>query len=634
MSELMPPAAVAATPKRGLSRHPAVRWGIWILVLILLAVMPFIADDYQLAIGVAILLAVIGSIGTNLIVGVADQASIGNAAFLAIGAFTAALLSITVHLTPVLTVVIAGLMAAAIGLIVAIPAVRVRGLYLIIATLALNYIVIYAFTRLQSATVGIGGYNVEQIRFPGLSLQQGWFYIAGICALIAIVIMRNLLRSRFGRAWFAISRDEVASRALGVNLFGQKLAVFGVSSFLLGLQGGLYAYYVGVVSSDQFTFELAVSFVAMVVVGGLGTVAGSILGAVFVIGLPYLVNWIATFLPSEVSSLLSTRLFAVQTLLYGVAIVGFIMFEPRGLVYTAQRVWGALRRLLLRMRGKQVVSPVVVPAATTAAVARPAAREIADPVLRVRDLQVTYNRLSVAIDGIDVAVGAGEIVVMLGANGAGKTTTLRGISGFLPGENARVTAGDVELDGVRVSGRQPFELAKRGMVLVPERDKVFKTLTVTENMAVVPTRPGGDRAAMTELIESVFPALGPLRDRQAGYLSGGERQMLAIAKALISDPRVLLVDELSLGIAPFLVTRMMTALDEIRRAHDVSILLVEQNAPAALAIADYAYVLQTGRVVLQGSGRDLARDDEVRRLYLGGTEQGTYGRLETREADR
>jgi ABC-type branched-subunit amino acid transport system ATPase component len=431
--------------------------------------------------------------------------------------------------------------------------------------------------------------------------------------------MRNLLRSRFGRAWSALARDEVAARALGVNLFWQKFSVFGFTSFLIGIQGALLGYYVGVVSSDQFTFDMAVSYVAMVVVGGLGSVAGSVLGAIFVTGLPYLVTYLVGYLPSDVASGLTTRLFAVETLLYGLAIIAFIVFEPRGLVDILRRLVDTVRYRATRS-DRENATPDAAPVAAT-----PAAP---NAVLAATDLRVTYNHLSTAIDGITVSVGAGEIVVMLGANGAGKTTTLRGISGFLPAENAELTRGEVWLNGDRVNGLAPYQLARRGLVLVPERDKVFRTLTVAENLAVVPTRPGGNRSEMLALVDEIFPALRDLGDRKAGFLSGGERQMLAISKALVADPVLLLVDELSLGIAPFLVTRLVRALDDIRHARGLGILLVEQNAAAALAVADRGYVLQTGRIVLHGTGAELRANPEVQRLYLGGAEPGRYGRLD------
>src|SRR5581483_9113162 len=249
-------------------------------------------------------------------------------------------------------------------------------------------------------------------------------------------------------------------------------------------------------------------------------------------------------------------------------------------------------------------------------------------IVEARSLQVTYNRVAVAIDGVSLALPERSIVALLGSNGAGKSSTLRALTGFLPGENAAVTAGEVYIYGRPQVGRLPHHIAAEGMILVPERRKVFSTLTVDENLAAVPTRRGGDRDTMLELVFDTFPALVALRKRHAGLLSGGERQMLAIGKALVADPRILLIDELSLGIAPALVISMMRTLQEIRDARGISILLVEQNAAAALQIADHAHILQRGRIVLEGRGDELLGHPEVQRLYLGrgeGGAQRTFG---------
>ena len=222
-----------------------------------------------------------------------------------------------------------------------------------------------------------------------------------------------------------------------------------------------------------------------------------------------------------------------------------------------------------------------------------------------------------------------SIVAILGPNGAGKTTVLRALSGFLPSERAALTAGEVRLHGRPIHGLSPHQAASEGLLLVPERNKVFATLTVDENLAATPTRNGGNRADMQEVIAEVFPVLSNLGGRKAGLLSGGERQMLAISKALIADPTVLLIDELSLGIAPFLVVRMMRSLQKIRELRRVSILIVEQNAAAALSVADNAYIMQTGSIVLEGPSAQLQDDPNVQRMYLGQSaagEQRRYGR--------
>lgn len=243
------------------------------------------------------------------------------------------------------------------------------------------------------------------------------------------------------------------------------------------------------------------------------------------------------------------------------------------------------------------------------------------PSLEVTNVEVTYNRVAIAIQGVSVTVPDGHIVAILGSNGAGKTTLLRSISGFLSGDFAAISEGTVRYGDHDLKGRQPHEIANRGVVLVPERDKVFATLTVEENMRCARSPRGrGDRARTLALIRDLFPALDKVRNRQAGYLSGGERQMLAIAQALLQEPKVLLADELSLGIAPALVTRLMEAVKRINAERGTSILLVEQNARAALAIANHAYILETGRVMMDGTPAHLMEHEDVKEFYLGMTD--------------
>ncbi len=240
-------------------------------------------------------------------------------------------------------------------------------------------------------------------------------------------------------------------------------------------------------------------------------------------------------------------------------------------------------------------------------------------LLRLEKLEVVYHRVVTAVQGVSLEVPPGALVALLGTNGAGKTTTLRAISGFIGLDDARVTDGAIWFDGARIENLPPHRVTSRGIVLVPERDKVFEGLTVGENLeAAVPRR--GARSP-GELAYEIFPALRPLRRRQAGYLSGGERQMLAIGSALACAPRLLLIDELSQGLAPILVAELMERLQAIRTGTGATILLVEQNAHVALAAADYGYVMENGRVVIDGTPERLRAHEDMREFYLGGGDE-------------
>lgn len=242
-------------------------------------------------------------------------------------------------------------------------------------------------------------------------------------------------------------------------------------------------------------------------------------------------------------------------------------------------------------------------------------------VLRVEQLEVVYNHVQLAVQGLSMRVREKEIVAVLGTNGAGKTTTLRAITGFLPGDNANISDGRILHHDHPITGLRPHVLAKRGIVIVPERDKIFTTLTIAENLAVVPTRTSvAKRQAAFDLVGELFPVLVQRRRQIAGYLSGGERQMLAISKALMLSPTLLLIDELSFGLGPMVVQSLMAVLRAIHDSEGTAMVIVEQNAAAALAVADYAYVLENGRVVLDGTSRQVEEHEDIREFYLGGAE--------------
>ncbi len=244
----------------------------------------------------------------------------------------------------------------------------------------------------------------------------------------------------------------------------------------------------------------------------------------------------------------------------------------------------------------------------------------APPLLEVRGVEVVFNRAALAIQGVSLTVRRGQIVILLGTNGAGKTTTLRAISGFLGSDDAEITQGTVEYAGERLNGKAPHEIVRRGIALVPEREKVFETLTVEENLATSVTARGRaafDRGRMLEQVFDYFPLLSGRRRQTAGYLSGGERQMLAIGKALLCAPRLLLVDELSLGLAPLVTRELLEILPRLRAELELTILLVEQNAAAALEIADYGYVMEHGRVVYEDTAAQLLAHTDIQEFYLG-----------------
>ena len=234
-------------------------------------------------------------------------------------------------------------------------------------------------------------------------------------------------------------------------------------------------------------------------------------------------------------------------------------------------------------------------------------------LLEVEDLRVAYGKIE-AVKGISLHVEQGQTVALLGINGAGKTTTLRTLSGLL-----RPTAGTIRFGRRAIEHLPAHRIVALGLAHCPEARRIFPRMTIEENLrlgAFLRRQGKADLGRDLEAAYARFPVLGERRDQTAGLLSGGEQQMLAIARALMSHPRLLMLDEPSMGLSPIMMQQIMRTIEELKDA-GTTVLLVEQNAQAALALADYAYVLETGRVVLEGTGRQLLADERVRSAYLG-----------------
>jgi branched-chain amino acid transport system ATP-binding protein len=240
-------------------------------------------------------------------------------------------------------------------------------------------------------------------------------------------------------------------------------------------------------------------------------------------------------------------------------------------------------------------------------------------MLRVNNIEVVYISVIQVLQGVSLEVGDGKIVALLGANGAGKTTTIKAISGLLKTEEGEITDGSIDFDGQRIDKYGPEDIAVMGISQVMEGRRTLEHLSVEENLLVGAYR-RKDRARVKrdmEVVFDYFPRVKDLRRRTSGYLSGGEQQMLVIGRALMARPKLMLLDEPSLGLAPLLVQEIYEIIQKINAERKMSILLVEQNARAALGIADYGYVMENGRVVLSGPAERLRDNEDVKEFYMG-----------------
>lgn len=257
-------------------------------------------------------------------------------------------------------------------------------------------------------------------------------------------------------------------------------------------------------------------------------------------------------------------------------------------------------------------------------------------MLKVNNVEAVYSKIILALKGTTLQVPTGDIVALLGSNGAGKSTTLKAISGLLYAEDGQLTEGTIEFEGRSLKGLTPDVIVRHGIFLCMEGRRVFKDLTVEENlMAGAFTRK--DRSNIKSDIEKIygyFPKLQPLASRKAGFLSGGEQQMLAIGRGIMAKPKLLLLDEPSLGIAPLLVKEIFQNIKQINKEEGTSVLVVEQNANIALSIADYGYIMENGRVVLQGDAPSLLSNTEVKEHYLGIGKDGERNYRDNKEARR
>jgi branched-chain amino acid transport system ATP-binding protein len=262
-------------------------------------------------------------------------------------------------------------------------------------------------------------------------------------------------------------------------------------------------------------------------------------------------------------------------------------------------------------------------------------------LLEIEGLEVVYGHVIRAIQGVSFKVEEGTIVGLVGLNGAGKTTTIRAISGFLPTENVRITDGRMRFAGTSIRGLRPHQTARLGISVVPEREKVFDTLTVRENLELAVSVAKADRVRSrsgefrtVDDIFGLFPSLKERAGQDSVFLSGGERQMLGIGTCLISNPRLLIVDEASLGLAPIIRRQVLDLIAKLNRDLGLTVLIVDQDVAGVLSIAHHGYILENGRVVFDGSRERLLQHEDVREFYLGTREDEQRGYRDVKQYRR
>lgn len=311
----------------------------WTAIGLLIAItFPFVASDYFIHIANLVAIASIGALGLNLVCGNAGLLSLGHAGFMASGAFTTAIM--TVHFNMPIWIVLptVGVVGAILGLIAGLPSLRLKGIYLGLSTLAMHYLIHYGCSEYQFHG-GFGfGIKIKDPQIGPLILadDRHWYFVSWIMVCLTALYIKNLLRSRPGRAWIAIHNRDIAAETIGIHIGYYKVLAFVVSSFITAISGSLYTYYINVASIDEYSFLLTISYLAMIIVGGMGSVLGSIMGALLITVLPFGLVYVSDLL--ELSGVVKNYFFAVQSGIFGVVIIFFMLFESLGLVEIWRRI--------------------------------------------------------------------------------------------------------------------------------------------------------------------------------------------------------------------------------------------------------------------------------------------------------
>lgn len=552
-------------------------------------------------------MAIFAMVAVSLVVlsGWSGQVSLGQFAFAGVGAgVTAGLLS-TAGWDVFASLLAAGVVGAVAACVVGIPALRMQGLLLAVVTLAFA-VPVSSFVLSSRYAPAITPSRLPRPELFGVvDLTESWYFF-GLTVLFlggTLALVRNLDRSRVGRAIRAVRDNERSAASYGIDAARMRLLAYAIAGAIAGVAGGLYAISLRGVGFGAFNANQSVAAFTMVVVGGLGSIPGALLGAAYIQGTQYWLTGAAQFLAS------------------GFGVLVLVLVLPEGIGPTLSSLY---RGMLVRYaRSRDIALPGLVSRAggtaehqdePTTAGDRPSPGSSVAPggVLQVSGLDAWYGSVQI-IDGVDLSVDEGTVYALLGTNGAGKSTVLRALAGVGPR-----AAGTVRYRGVDLSEASPAERVAHGMTLVSGGHAVFRNLTVEENLRLAGWI-HGDRDARRQAIENavaLFPVLSEHRGAVAGLLSGGEQHMVGLAMALVTEPTLLLIDELSLGLAPTVVKQLMGIVEELRH-RGMTIVLVEQSLHTATEIADSSTFLERGRVRFVGRpGELLERPDLARSVFF------------------
>jgi len=599
------------------------------MALVVASVPWMVETDYALLLYNVMALNALVVLGLNLLIGCAGQVSFGHAAFYGMGAYFSAIASTTWQWPLGGAVALALAVTGVVGFLLALPVLRLEGHYLVMATLGFNVIVTILLNQLEEWTGGPSGLPgiapLEVFSFVIDSDRKFYFFVWGVfLAMFALTL--NLQDSSVGRALYAIHERDLTARVLGVPVYRYKVTVFVLSALYAGLAGVLYAHYVTFISPRSFDIFYSVQVVTMVVVGGMGSLWGGVMGTALVTCLPELLHHFQDY----------------HVLLYGLILVSVLVFCPQGLAPLFASLAGFLGKALFRRREAEErcraetedapERPGSLASGEKGAVVRLPSSEKASavdapPLLLLKEVSVHFGGLQ-ALDRVDMRVFPGEIVGLIGPNGAGKTTLLNAVSGIV-----RPQTGDILLNEASLRSLAPHEIAARGVGRTFQTVQVFLGWSVLENVLLgyhCRSRAGfsggflhgpGERREESEFREEGLRMLQGLGLAEkacwpASRLSLMEQKLLELARAMALGPSVLLLDEPVGGLNPRESLQLVGAVSRLRE-QGMGIVLVEHDMNVVMGLSDRVVVLRNGHPIAEGKPREVQKNAEVIAAYLG-----------------
>ena len=522
-------------------------------------------NSYYVFIMATLGLTALVGIGLNVLLGLTGQVSFGHVGFYAIGAYSAAVLTVALKWNFWLALPVAALLAGATGALLALPAMRVRGPYLAMVTIAFGFVIENIAVEWRGVTGGQNGI-MGTARPTFLDTERAIAIAAIVLAALATWGFHILTRTRWGAAMRAVKDSEVAAESIGLDPVRIKTAAFAISAFCAGVAGAFFFALSGFVTPSTFAFSQSILFVLVVIIGGAGSLAGPLVGATIVV-----------LLPEFLAALAEYRL-----LFFGALLLVVLWLAPDGVVGVVQRLAGRRRK------------PRLAPAADVT---------LAEPrraVLEAERIGIAFGGVKAATD-VSLRAESGKITSLIGPNGAGKTTVLNMLSGFY-----RPDTGAIRIGGEEVQGRAAWRVARTGIARTYQTTQLFGSMTVAENLAIA----GGGEALL-----SFVNYRGDL-DVRAADLPHVDKRLVEIARALATRPSVLLLDEPAAGLSR---QDKQTLAGLLRRISDggIAVVLVEHDMDVVMGISDTVVVLDAGVVIASGAPAEVQRDPAVRKAYLG-----------------